>query len=141
MTKTRPLKLSEMEVWQVNKAAIGGRTKAVAHALRRSVSTVEKWQREIASDENPDASGEPSPVDRVEEYLTALWQECGEESLDLIVDHIRMHAAKLKGYKHRQNSISPEFREQALAMRNELNRMVLEKTAWDREVENTDLTI
>lgn len=84
-----------MEAWDTLRRAIpDGAAKAVAMRLRVTANHVRRWRREPLSDEAPLATGQRSPLDKILEFLDAVFlvSPTGEA---LIVDHINAHHQSL----------------------------------------------
>jgi hypothetical protein len=75
---------------------------AVAYKMGGVVgATVRKWCREPGTDKDA-STGKRSPLDRVCDLISAVFDEVGEEEAELIVDHVRGHLANLKAKSERR---------------------------------------
>lgn len=134
-------RLSDMEDWEVMQVAVNRNTIAFAAAAGVSVSMVQKWQREPASDESPFATGEPCALTRLKRDMTAAYLANGEEAMMVIVDSVRWHGASLRGHTPRQ-TVDPELHQKAVELRNCLNDIAYERRDWNKtltiEVHNAE---
>lgn len=62
-----------MEPWEILQTGIPrGKARHLANTLGVGESLVTKWMREPASDENPNATGTPNPIERVDRIFDFL---------------------------------------------------------------------
>jgi len=74
---------------------------AVAYRMAGIVgATVRNWRREPGTDDDAN-TGKRSPLDRVCDLITAVFEEVDEEHAELIVDHVVGHLANLKAKRQR----------------------------------------
>ncbi len=98
-----------------------GSAEAVAGFLGVHSDEVRRWRREPTSDEQPQATGRRSPLDRGCDLITAVFLE-SPNGAELIVEHFRSHLARLKANQSKSELLSPSEIEHSLS---EISRTVL----------------
>src|SRR5262245_60300665 len=78
-----------------------GKRDAIAYEMGVVGATVRAWCREPGTDEDA-STGRRSPLDRVCDLITAVFDEIAEENAELIVDHVKSHLAHLKAKRERR---------------------------------------
>lgn len=87
-----------------------GERDAIAYKMGVVGATVCAWCREPGTDEDAN-TGKRSPLDRVCDLISAVFDEIGEENAELIVGHVQGHLAHLKAKSQRRAPISVELQQ------------------------------
>jgi hypothetical protein len=85
----------------IKQAIPRGDRDAVAYKMGVVGATVCAWAREPGTDEDA-STGRRSPLDRVCDLITAVFEEVDEEHAELIADHVKSHLAHLKAKRERR---------------------------------------
>jgi hypothetical protein len=94
----------------LKKAIPRGEADAVAYKMGVVGATVRNWCREPGSDDDA-STGKRSPLDRVCDLITAVFEEVDEEHAELIKDHVDGHLESLKAKKQRRAPMTAELEE------------------------------